>query len=299
MSTIGAVIAGKVDEKGVRQKPYKGVLSATILTVALGLAAGCAQAAIPSSERVVLDAFYNQTNGSAWTNNTGWEGASGTECSWFGITCDSSSSHVTQIALANNALAGTLPDLSGLSELTTFIANFNGSLTGPIPPLSALTHLQGFYVNIDNLTGPLPTLTGLTELEQFAAGSNQLTGTLPSLAGLNQLNLFSVGDNLLTGTVPVPPASLSPGASSLCPNSLTPAASPETATDRAWDAATGISPWSTNCTAAVTPPPPPPPPIAVSAPASSWWSLLLLWGSLAYVGLLVHRDLVQGLGDRK
>ena len=39
-----------------------------------------AQAAIPASERAVLDALYASTNGAGWVNKTGWGGAAGTEC---------------------------------------------------------------------------------------------------------------------------------------------------------------------------------------------------------------------------
>src|SRR6185369_940759 len=38
---------------------------------------------IPSGERAVLDAIYTQGNGPGWLNNSGWEGASGTECTWY------------------------------------------------------------------------------------------------------------------------------------------------------------------------------------------------------------------------
>jgi len=58
-----------------------------------------AQAVIPASERQVLIDLYNSTNGANWTNNTGWLGAVGTECSWYGITCDSTQSHVTNFTV--------------------------------------------------------------------------------------------------------------------------------------------------------------------------------------------------------
>ena len=68
------------------------------------------------------------------------------------------------------------------------------------------------------------------------------------LAGL------SVSYNQLTGAAPlVPnPNNLAGGQSSLCPNALAPAANPPSANDQAWNAATGTTPWSQQCTASVT-----------------------------------------------
>jgi ethanolamine utilization microcompartment shell protein EutS len=67
---------------------------------------------------------------------------------------------------------------------------------------------------------------------------------------LTNLHDFNVQNNRLTGNVPsVPiPNGLTPGHSVLCPNFLnhTP--------DSDWDAATGQTPWYTNCVGAVPPP---------------------------------------------
>src|SRR5678815_2659044 len=74
-----------------------------------------ARAAIPDSERNVLLALYASTNGSGWSNNTGWNGPAGTECSWHGVFCDGTSSHVFAISLSNNILVGTLPAIGDLT----------------------------------------------------------------------------------------------------------------------------------------------------------------------------------------
>ncbi len=132
----------------------------------LGLAlAGAAQAAIPASKRAVLINLYNSTNGANWTDKTGWNGAAGTECSWYRVHCDGAQSHVSAIGLDRNNLTGSLPSLSGL------------------------TALQGFYVYSNQLTGALPSLSGLTALRYFNAYGNQLTGTIPSLSGLTALQV--------------------------------------------------------------------------------------------------------------
>ena len=73
--------------------------------------------------------------------------------------------------------------------------------------------------------------------------SNQLSGWIPALTSLTNLDTFRVDTNQLTGNVPsVPsPSALTAGSASLCPNFLnhTP--------DPAWDAATGVTPWYTEC----------------------------------------------------
>ena len=68
-------------------------------------------AAIPPGERIVLTAIYLGTNGDNWTTNTNWcDGtcplsgaptfsAAGTECTWFGVWCDGTNSHVWGVFL--------------------------------------------------------------------------------------------------------------------------------------------------------------------------------------------------------
>jgi len=96
---------------------------------------------IPQSEREALIALYYATNGDNWTNKTGWNGAVGTECDWYGVTC--SGGDLTELALASNNLVGTIP--SGLGDLTTLTTLQLGSnsLSGSIPTeLGNLTALE-------------------------------------------------------------------------------------------------------------------------------------------------------------
>src|ERR1041385_8586032 len=90
-----------------------------VVVVMVGMFAGVARADIPSTERDVLVALYNSTGGAGWAVQTNWNGAPGTECTWYGVGCDSGSAHVIRIALANN-LVGTIPDLTGLTALQSF-----------------------------------------------------------------------------------------------------------------------------------------------------------------------------------
>ena len=160
-----------------------------------------AHAAIPISERTALLDLYTSTNGGSWTTSTGWNGVAGTECTWFRVTCDGTSSHVTGIGLNNNHLTGSLPSLNGLSNLSDFRV-YSNQLTGTIPSLTGLTNLNYFDAGFNQLTGTIPALTGLTNLGNFSVFYNQLTGTIPALAGLTNLGYFNVGINQLTGTIP-------------------------------------------------------------------------------------------------
>jgi hypothetical protein len=132
------------------------------------------------------------------------------------------------------------------------LQNFDVSanqLTGTIPALTGLTNLQNFNVSGNQLTGPIPALTGLTNLRSFFAYNNQLTGTIPALTGLTNLQYFQVNNNRLTGNVPsVPtPSALVAGGSFLCPNAL------NRTPDPAWDTATGLTPWCANCRPSISP----------------------------------------------
>jgi len=163
--------------------------------------ASSANAAIPTSERVVLDTLYSSTNGVAWTNNIGWGGAAGTECTWYGITCDGAGSHVTKIDLSYNNLTGVLPALQGLTALEYFDVDSN-QLTGSIPSLSSLTALRHFDTGANRLTDAIPDLSGLLALEYFNVSTNQLTGSIPNLSNLAALQVIWIYNNQLTGPIP-------------------------------------------------------------------------------------------------
>lgn len=174
--------------------------------------------AVPDTERATLQAIYSQTNGANWGTTTNWNGASGTECTWFGITCDSTQSHVISIDLHDNRLTGTLPPLDSLTALqdlllystqgtfgcdSEFFGNYCNNITGSIPALSNLTALQKVDVNNNSFSGPIPSLTGLASLSSLDVSTNQLTGSLPNLNGLSSLLIFSAEHNQLTGSIPL------------------------------------------------------------------------------------------------
>lgn len=175
--------------------------AALVLLAMVGLAGTTpAYAAMQPSDRDVLMDLYNNTGGATWHNNTGWLGPPGTECGWFGVTCNSAG--VRRIQLPQNNLVGSLPiSLAGMTNLYIFDVSDN-QLTGSIPPLAELTDLDDFRVYNNQLTGSIPSLAGLTNLGTLLAYGNDLTGTIPSLAGLTNLEYFWVDHNHLVGAIP-------------------------------------------------------------------------------------------------
>lgn len=84
-------------------------------------------AAISSEERQVLAWFYVHAGGTWWYNKTGWAGPPGTECDWYGVTCNGAGTHVRDIDLSNNNLDGRLPPrLSDLTMLERLNVSWQG-----------------------------------------------------------------------------------------------------------------------------------------------------------------------------
>ena len=185
------------------------------LFLLLNSLAGASYAQIPQIERDALVALYNSTDGANWTDNTGWMGAAGTECFWFGVTC--TSGVVTQLSLGANSLTGTIPaELGNLTNLTMLYLN-NNELVGEIPPelgnLTKLTMLNlGYnYSFIGRKTPKEPGLTGeiprelgnLVNLTYLNLGWNNLTGTIPNELGkLTKLRTIFLAWTQLSGPVP-------------------------------------------------------------------------------------------------
>ena len=104
--------------------------------------------------------------------------------------------------LAKNRLTGPIPEeLGNLIELED-LHLYGNALTGPIPDLSKLTGLLSLRLAGNQLTGPITGLSSLTDLEYLTLPNNQLSGEitgLSSLTGLVELKLFN---NNLSGEIP-------------------------------------------------------------------------------------------------
>ena len=197
------------------QKQVMCVLVWTMVLIGAGLSLPAAALAdIPAAEREALTDLYNSTDGANWTDSTNWLGDPGTECRWYGITCDAEGNHVTAIDLHKNKLVGTIPaslgDLTGLQNL--FLNNDyeadetnNNQLTGSIPKeLGNLTNLRGLYLFRNQLSGSIPPELGnLGNLTSLDLQYNQLSGSIPpELGNLTNMIRLYLGGNQLTGNIP-------------------------------------------------------------------------------------------------
>ena len=162
-----------------------------------------ADAQIPTVEREALVALYNSTGGATWSDNTGWLGAVGTECTWYGVTC--AMGHVTQLNLYFNQLNGSIPsELGSLSSLLDLGLSDN-QLSGGIPSeLGNLSSLEGLYLNFNQLGGGIPPQLGnLSSLRMLLLDSNLLSGNIPpELGNLSSLLNLSLWYNQLSGSIP-------------------------------------------------------------------------------------------------
>jgi len=183
----------------------RSVSAILIVSALIAVTCGNLFAAIPAVEREALIALYNSTDGPNWTDSTNWLGEPGTECTWFGVTCDEGNNHLTELKLSKNQLMGNIPpELGNLSELTFFDLSQN-HLTGSIPPkLGNLFELTFLSLSENQLTGGIPPELGnLTALTLLYLSNNRLTeGIPPELGNLTNLLFLSLYGNQLTENIP-------------------------------------------------------------------------------------------------
>ena len=158
----------------------------------------------PPSDREVLVALYEATDGPNWATADNWLTAAPLG-DWNGVRTDARG-RVTELDLGGNELTGPIPpELGSLTGLTSLRLSFN-NLTGPIPPqLGNLASLEWLGLGDNELTGPIPpelgSLTGLTRLR---LSYNNLTGPIPPELGnlANLTELWFSSNNL---SDPIPP----------------------------------------------------------------------------------------------
>lgn len=156
------------------------------------------------TDRDILIALYDATNGDNWTNNTNWC-TDAPLSEWYGVTLDYSQERVQYIHLSYNNLVGSIPEeIGNLTELYTLDLSGN-TLTGEIPSSIGNMHILGYlYLNNNQLTGSIPQEIGnLSDLRACYIYENQLMGNIPSeLGNLINLEYCYLFGNQLTGEVP-------------------------------------------------------------------------------------------------
>ena len=163
-----------------------------------------------ASDRAVLVALYDATDGANWENNTNWL-SNAPMGEWYRVTTDGHG-RVTQLYLGGNQLTGEIPaELGDLTNLQGLYLS-NNQLTGEIPAeLGRLTNLIDLSLHVNQLTGEIPAELGaIPNLEELRLNDNQLTGEIPpELASLARLLLLKLSFNQLTGEIPPELANLS------------------------------------------------------------------------------------------
>lgn len=153
---------------------------------------------LSAKERDILIALYKATDGQHWTHNSGWLGAPGTECDWYGVFCDDrvGSPFVLSLDLAQNNLAGTIPpDLGKLNGLTSLELSEN-KLEGTIPPeLDQLTHLEWLSLVGNRLTGTIPEPL----IQRWLSGPLSIAAEEPLLTTVSKIDYESNASSLLCG----------------------------------------------------------------------------------------------------
>jgi len=160
---------------------------------------------IPETERKALIDLYMNTSGPGWNKDNLWLGSTGTECDWYGVTCNSTETNVIEVRLINNNLKGNLPvSLSNLSKLQRLSLGYN-FIGSEIPEsLGQLSEL--LYLSLDNnqLVGSIPDeLANIYGLNSLILDNNQLTGYIPEGFGnLQNLRKLILCNNMLIGNIP-------------------------------------------------------------------------------------------------
>jgi Leucine-rich repeat (LRR) protein len=132
-----------------------------------------------SAQRHALSQLYAATEGDQWWDNTAWLSSS-SECSWYGVTCDSFGS-VTELQLEYNGLLGIIP-----------------------PSLSFLTNLTRLDLRYNHIGGVIPNEIGrLEKLKYLMLASNQIQGSIDCLAPLTNLLEFDLYENQVEAGAPV------------------------------------------------------------------------------------------------
>ena len=130
------------------------------------------------TDRDVLIALYNSTDGPNWRNNDNWL-SDAPIGEWDGVFTDSS---------------GRVIELHGSAQMR-----------GEIPPeLGNLANLRWLNLRYDQLRGEIPPELGnLANLEGLDLGHNELSGEIPpELGNLVSLERLDLDDNNLSGEIP-------------------------------------------------------------------------------------------------
>ena len=156
------------------------------------------------SDREMLVALYNATDGPNWANKTNWLSDRHLG-QWHGVTVDGIG-RVTRLNLYNNRMSGEIPaELGNLTSLEWLYLN-NNQLSNQIPAeLGSLAKLRHLYLHANRFSGQIPAALGrLASLERLFLSNNQLSEGVPAeLGNLTNLVWLYLNNNApLSGPLP-------------------------------------------------------------------------------------------------
>ena len=122
-----------------------------------------------------------------------------------------------------NNITGSLPVITGLSNLRTFAVTFsdytgtatpppNGihfydvadnHLTGTLPDFTNCSQLRGLFLHNNEFTGNCPDITSNPQLIDCQLDRNNFVGGMPAISSCPNLLFFDTANNDLTGTISV------------------------------------------------------------------------------------------------
>lgn len=156
--------------------------------------------ALPVSECTAAIQLYDNFQGANWTNHANW--LVSPVCQWPGLTCNSAQSHIIEIVLPSNNLAGQgLDMLASFPELTK--VNLKNNLIHGLLPINLPPKLVSLDFSGNGLMGDLPASWVCSNLKLLNLSNNELKGSLPAnLWDCSSLQSLILSDNWFTGQIP-------------------------------------------------------------------------------------------------
>lgn len=168
---------------------------------AFAIETDCGNATIPETECECLVNLYNNAGGREWLdspeNNWNHNDDPGT---WIGVQV--SAGHVIGIHRSGMNLAGTIPDLSGLSRLEAIDLSDNalsGEITASIFPAGLLT----LSLAHNQLLGQIGEFAEVPELLYLNLSYNRIRGAISDFATVGGLQYLFVEGNAIDGEIPL------------------------------------------------------------------------------------------------
>lgn len=200
---------------------FKLVIICSITISACMIGARAADYSSPDGH--ILEAFRASADPSLLSLRN-WTIAGNNSCLWDGVNCDEAGyvrdlvleglnltgpidmlaglSHLRLLSLKDNALNGSLPDMTQWKSLTHLYLQ-NNEFSGTIPDsVAMLARLVRFTASSNRLSGPIPTsIMKLAHLATLRLEYNQLSGLIPPLQ-LSSLSDFNISHNQFVGSIP-------------------------------------------------------------------------------------------------